>query len=214
MDYIKMAKEYRATMDAIVKVNRKFLKESELTLEEMLEFKEAYEPWTPELNRFLEVGEYFKYKGELYKVAIGHPHQADYTPDASPALFRAIHPEDVIPIWIEPTDGTVSYHIGSKVTHNGVVWVSDMDGNNTEPGDDELNRYWKPDIEDIEPEPEESEEPEQVEDWVQPDNDENKSYSIGDRVKYNDIIWVSHMDGNNTIPDEDEPHNRYWKPEQ
>lgn len=55
-----------------------------------------------------------------------------------------------------------------------------------------------------------------VEVWVQPISAET-AYDIGDRVLYPDAngqVWVSQINANTTVPDGDEPYNRYWKPEQ
>jgi len=48
--------------------------------------------------------------------------------------------------------------------------------------------------------------------WVQPTNSTN-AYSIDDVVWYpteNSQKWISKIDANTTVPDGDEPYNRYW----
>ena len=39
------------------------------------------------------------------------------------------------------------------------------------------------------------------------------NFPKADRVIYKDKIWTSKIDANTTIPDGDEPYNRYWGPE-
>lgn len=51
-----------------------------------------------------------------------------------------------------------------------------------------------------------------IPEWIQPTG-AHDAYNIGDKVIYNGIIWVSKIDANTTVPDGDEPHNRYWEPE-
>lgn len=48
--------------------------------------------------------------------------------------------------------------------------------------------------------------------WKQPAG-AHDAYNKGDKVLYNGIVWVSKIDANTTIPDGDEPYNRYWEPE-
>lgn len=57
-----------------------------------------------------------------------------WSPDVSPSLWAKVLVEDgeILP-WEQP-DSTNTYSKGDKVTHNGQVWISDMDGNVWEPG--------------------------------------------------------------------------------
>ena len=45
--------------------------------------------------------------------------------------------------------------------------------------------------------------------WVQPTGGHD-AYDKGDKVIYKGVVWTSKIDGNATIPDGDEPYNRYW----
>ena len=71
--------------------------------------------------------------GVLYKCVQAHTSQADWTPDATPALWVVVS-IDEYPEWVQPTGAHDAYNIGDKVTHNGKTWVSDVDNNVWEPG--------------------------------------------------------------------------------
>lgn len=48
-----------------------------------------------------------------------------------------------------------------------------------------------------------------IPEWVQPTG-AHDAYQTGDKVLYNTFVWVSKIDSNTTVPDGDEPYNRYW----
>lgn len=77
-----------------------------------------------------------RYNGALYKCVQAHTEQADWTPDAAPALFAKVLPGQegtAIGEWKQP-DSTNPYKKGDKVTHNGKTWESTADNNVWEPG--------------------------------------------------------------------------------
>lgn len=80
-------------------------------------------------------GQRVLFNSVLYKVLQDHTSQDVWNPDDTPSLFAQvlIPNADVIPEWVQP-DSTNPYVKGDKVTHNGKVWVSDIDGNVWEPG--------------------------------------------------------------------------------
>lgn len=47
--------------------------------------------------------------------------------------------------------------------------------------------------------------------WIQPTG-AHDAYQAGDIVTYEGQAWISKIDANTTVPDGDEPHNRYWEP--
>ena len=71
--------------------------------------------------------------GILYKCVQAHTSQADWTPDATPALWVVVTVEEW-PEWIQPTGAHDAYSKDSKVTHNGKKWISSYDANVWEPG--------------------------------------------------------------------------------
>ena len=79
------------------------------------------------------VGDRVQYNGTLYKCIQAHTSQADWTPDATPALWVVVTVEEW-PEWVQPTGAQDAYAKGSKVTHNGKKWISSYDANVWEPG--------------------------------------------------------------------------------
>ena len=94
---------------------------------------ELFPMWA--IGRAYAVDDRVQYSGALYKCVQAHTSQADWAPDAVPALFaKVLIPDaETIPEWERP-DSTNPYSKGDKVTHNGKTWVSDVDGNVWEPG--------------------------------------------------------------------------------
>ena len=92
----------------------------------------------------------------LYRCVTAHESQETWTPDVSPSLWAKVLVEDgkilrsevidtngsghgalagfLVVQRVEQPDSTNAYSKGDKVTHNGQVWISDMDGNVWEPG--------------------------------------------------------------------------------
>lgn len=79
------------------------------------------------------VGDRVKYNGLLYRCVQAHTSQADWTPDIAPALWVRTSTEEW-PEWVQPTGAHDAYAKGSKVSHNGKHWISDIDANVYEPG--------------------------------------------------------------------------------
>ncbi len=79
-----------------------------------------------------------RYREMLYKCLTTHsidPRQSDWNPADAPTLWARISdPAEEWPGWVQPTDATNAYPIGSKVTHNGRRWISVADANVWEPG--------------------------------------------------------------------------------
>ena len=72
---------------------------------------------------------------QLYQVLQEHTSSAEWPPDASPSLYKAIGvTEEGYPEWVQPVGTTDSYNKGDVVSHNGVVWKSTVDNNVWEPG--------------------------------------------------------------------------------
>ena len=81
------------------------------------------------------VGARINYGGLLYKCAQAHTSQADWTPDATPALWvRVDDPGEDWPEWRQPAGAHDAYEKGYKVSHNEKHWIGDVDGNVWEPG--------------------------------------------------------------------------------
>ena len=79
------------------------------------------------------VGDRVQYNGALYKCVQAHTSQADWMPDATPALWVIVSVEEW-PEWIQPTGAHDAYDKDAKVSHNGKHWKNTMDANVYEPG--------------------------------------------------------------------------------
>lgn len=101
--------------------------------EKILEYPDYVEKWKSGVN--YAAGKRLAHNGTIYKVLQDHTSQDDWTPDAATSLFaKVLIPDpDTIPEWEQP-DSTNTYRKGDKVTHNGKIWVSDVDNNSWEPG--------------------------------------------------------------------------------
>jgi chitodextrinase len=98
-----------------------------------IEAPAVYPEW--KADKQYEVDDRVLYNNILYKVLTAHTSQADWQPIGSPSLFAKvlIPDENTIYAWEQP-DSTNPYMKGDKVSHNGKIWVSDIDNNVWEPG--------------------------------------------------------------------------------
>lgn len=116
-----------------------------LTDEEALEIATVYSTW--EAGKAYKADALFTYGAnavgdpQLYRVIQAHTSQADWTPDLTASLYKAIGLDDAgYPVWSQPTGAHDAYNTGDIVNYDGVLYVSLIDGNTTVPGTDE--RYW------------------------------------------------------------------------
>lgn len=74
--------------------------------------------------------------GSIYVCVQGHATHADWTPAATPALWRLVRaPGDgAIPAWRQPLGAHDAYALGARVTHDGHVWRSTINANVWAPG--------------------------------------------------------------------------------
>lgn len=99
-----------------------------------LDAVELFEAWKP--GKEYKAGKRLRYDGLLYKVVQAHTSQADWTPDATPALYTEVAEPGTIPVWKQPTGAQDAYSKGDKVhypTASDPVYVSDVDSNVWEP---------------------------------------------------------------------------------
>lgn len=76
-----------------------------------------------------------RYDGKLYRCLQAHVSQEDWTPSASPSLWKEIgDPTGEWPAWSQPIGAMDAYGLGDKVTHNGKRWTSTETANVWEPG--------------------------------------------------------------------------------
>ena len=87
---------------------------------------ELFPAWV--VGKAYAVNDRTQYNGTLYKCVQAHTSQADWTPDATPALWKTVS-LDEYPEWVQPTGAHDAYNIGDKVTYNGQHYVCTSNGN-------------------------------------------------------------------------------------
>lgn len=73
-------------------------------------------------------GDRIQYNGKLYKCLQAHTAQADWTPDATPALWVVVS-IDEYPEWVQPTGAHDAYNTGDKVSYHGKHYICTADAN-------------------------------------------------------------------------------------
>ena len=112
---------------------RKLIEQLAITLDDETALKgvELFPMWRIDID--YTVDDRVKHKGTLYKCVQAHTSQENWTPDATPALWVIVTVEEW-PEWVQPAGSHDAYVKGSKVTHDGERWISDVDSNVWEPG--------------------------------------------------------------------------------
>lgn len=138
----------------------------------------------------------------LYKIVQAHTSQADWLPDATPALYEAFGLNaEGYPLWAQPSGAHDAYNAGDIVDYQGTLYRSLIDGN-----------VWAPDVypagwevyATTEPEPGPEPEPETPAEypaWVQPTG-AHDAYGVGDRVTYQGKVYESTVASNVWSPAE------------
>ena len=106
----------------------------ETQAESMLEVASVFPAYV--IGKAYKVKEVFSYgtnavgDAQLYQVLQDHTSAEQWTPDATPSLYKAIGvTEDGIAVWVQPLGASDAYNTGDKVSYNGVIYVSTIDGN-------------------------------------------------------------------------------------
>ena len=79
-----------------------------------------------------------RYGDKLYRCVQAHTSQAEWTPDATPALWTEVAKPGEIPVWKQPTGAQDAYNKGDKVWYpekNTTVYESLFDNNVWSPVD-------------------------------------------------------------------------------
>ena len=128
MTLIEKARELRALIE------KAMTETASLTEAEAVAATCLHPKWSGDSVQYT-AGQRVQDDGILYTVLQAHTSQPDWKPAAAPSLFAKVLIPDptVIPEWEQP-ESTNPYAKGDKVTHNGMTWVSDIDGNVWEPG--------------------------------------------------------------------------------
>ena len=105
-----------------------------LTDEDALEAVELFPKWEPGIE--YSAGFRVRYHEKLYKCNQTHTSQADWTPDAVPALWTEVAFPGEIPVWRQPTGAQDAYQTGDQVHYpgeNDPVYESLIDNNTWSP---------------------------------------------------------------------------------
>lgn len=98
--------------------------------EDALEAVELFPIWEPDTEYTAD--ERVSYADKLYRCVQSHTSQADWTPDATPALWTEVAKPGEIPVWKQPTGAQDAYMAGDKVHYpgkNDPVYISTVDNN-------------------------------------------------------------------------------------
>ena len=87
---------------------------------------ELFPAWV--VGKAYAVNDRAQYNGTLYKCVQAHTSQADWAPDATPALWKTISLDEYTE-WVQPTGAHDAYNIGDKVTYNGQHYVCTSNAN-------------------------------------------------------------------------------------
>ena len=137
MNKLQMAEQMRKALQMFAQ---------SLTEDEAMEIATVYPKYAA--GKWYKAGEMFTYgenavgDPQLYKVAQEHTSQADWAPDATPALYTPIGLDaNGYPIWSKPTGAHDAYNAGDIVMYNGVKYESLINGNTYSP--EEYPQGWK-----------------------------------------------------------------------
>jgi hypothetical protein len=102
--------------------------------EEMMEVASVFPKFV--VGKNYKVKEVFSYgenevgDPQLYQVLQAHTSSAEWTPDITTSLYKKIGiSENGYPEWVQPLGASDAYNTGDKVSYNGSIYRSTMDGN-------------------------------------------------------------------------------------
>lgn len=175
--------------------------------EQALEVATVYPAWAA--GTAYKVGDIVSYgtnnlgDPQLYKIVQAHTSQADWLPDATPALYEAFGLNaEGYPLWAQPSGAHDAYNAGDIVDYQGTLYRSLIDGNVWAP--DVYPAGWEVYATTTEPEPGPEPEPETPAEypaWVQPTG-AHDAYGVGDRVTYQGKVYESTVASNVWSPAE------------
>ena len=102
--------------------------------EDAMEVATVFPAWTVgkeyKINEYLTYGENSVGDPQLYQVLMGHTSQADWTPDITPSLYKAVGiAPSGYPEWVQPVGAADAYRIGDIVSYNGALYICVSDYN-------------------------------------------------------------------------------------
>ena len=103
--------------------------------EDAVDAVELFPAW--QTDKAYAADERIRYGDKLYRCVQAHTSQANWTPDATPALWTEIAKPGEIPVWKQPTGAQDAYQKGDRVWYpdRGTdIYVSTTDNNVWQPG--------------------------------------------------------------------------------
>ena len=97
-------------------------------------------PWKP--GEMVEKGSLRTFGGSTWRCLQSHSTQAGWEPGwAASSLWSEVSYAGDVEVWSEPGGAYDAYSVGDRVSHNGKVYTSLINGNFTVPGHDQ--RWWR-----------------------------------------------------------------------
>ena len=111
---------------------RQLIEQLAVTLDDETALKgvELFPTWV--VGKAYAVNDRTQYNGTLYKCVQAHTSQADWTPDATPALWVVVSINEYHE-WVQPTGAHDAYNTGDKVSYNGKHYVCTINANTYAP---------------------------------------------------------------------------------
>ena len=89
---------------------------------------------TYKIKEVFQYGENAVGDPQLYQVLQEHVSAEQWTPDATPSLYKAVGvTEEGYPEWVQPLGASDAYNTGDIVSYNGILYQSVIDGNTWSP---------------------------------------------------------------------------------
>ncbi len=117
---------------------RKLMHKAAVSLddEDALEAVELFPVW--QSGKAYAADDRIRYGEKLYRCVQAHTSQADWTPDATSALWTEVAKPGEIPVWKQPTGAQDAYSKGDRVWYpakDTTVYESTIDNNVWSPAD-------------------------------------------------------------------------------
>ena len=125
MNTLQLAEQFRRALQMFAQ---------SLGNEDAMEVATVFPAWTVgkeyKINEYLTYGENSVGDPQLYQVLMGHTSQADWTPDITPSLYKAVGiAPSGYPEWVQPVGAADAYRIGDIVSYNGTLYICVSDYN-------------------------------------------------------------------------------------
>lgn len=107
------------------------LNSDSIRAEQLTDLATVYPQWRP--GHAYAVNDVVVKDSTLYRIVQAHTSQADWLPDATPALYTAYTPPGQVAEWVQPTGAQDAYNTGDRVLFNGSTYESLINANTWSP---------------------------------------------------------------------------------